>query len=995
MNSGLSSIFSTLDIGPENGLAINDSLSNMTTYQKLFFKQVQDKVGIDAVYFLRDSDGIAKVPLIYFSAIDKYESDKVAELHRLAWNLGEAPLLFIVTPDELRIFNNYRTPRKKDGSLDPNAGLIETISLTIDLESQRQQLAHYNRVQFESGDFWRTSKVRFNSKARVDTTLMNNLKAMRRTLIQRIKKRSSEEQQKDINIVSIVHGLLSRSILIKYLEERKDSNKDSVFPDGFYTQFIYSATCYTDVLVSKDATYKLFACLEKKFNGDMLPLVDNELEIVNEDDLNMLRLFLLGDTELENQQLALWPLYSFDVIPIQLISSIYELFFHLSDKDDDKGTYYTPLHLVDMLMDEVYPWEGMFSPVAFMDPSCGSGIFLVEAYRRVVCRWMHSNDKVSISNSELTELLENCIFGIDLNEEAVRVASFSLSLAMCDFLDPKSIWDSLSFPSLMQKNLFINDFFHKEAAFNTNRYDIVIGNPPWQSQMTELADIYVKEQKKTVGDKQIAQAFSLKCSGICKEDGIICLLMPSKGFLFNRSNKSKKYRSDFFKDNTVLVLVNFSIYRKFLFDHASGPAVGVIYKPQRSEDTTPIFYCTPKPLYTIEDMRKFTIEPTDICRIPRDIVKDDRIWKIAMWGGPRDLELVDKMQSSFPTLKEFLNEHGMKSAEGYNVGNKAKLCNDFLGMPHITVDNFTEYYINEEDLPQVDFNRFQVATDQNREVYKAPHLIIKQSHRKTHFLSAVLDYDALFNHSFLGIHGDTALLKYLSLIIGSSAFSYYHLMTNRRWLVERDELEAGDIRATPIPIPTAIQLEQASKIYDDISSGHPDIVRDEFVYGLYSLESYEVLILNDAISYLYDYFTAKNKSFVFSRPDENSYLQYDKTIKSILENTLGKQPIQSSQLFIGESPLSVLVLSLDTPRQDVLECHIDNAETHNLMRKLDEMLLDKRQNVFIRRNVRVYGKDSIYIIKPAQKKYWNYSSACRDADEIFSDVMKTWRFGNE
>ncbi len=213
--------------------------------------------------------------------------------------------------------------------------------------------------------------------------------------------------------------------------------------------------------------------------------------------------------------------------------------------------------------------------------------------------------------------------------------------------------------------------------------------------------------------------------------------------------------------------------------------------------------------------------------------------------------------------------------------------------------------------------------------------------------------------------------------------------------MERDELEAGDIRSTPIPTPTAGQLEEANKIYDIVSSDQSDSLRDEFVYTLYNLEPYEVLIINDAISYLYDYFNAKNKSFVFSKPDENDYAKYNDTIKTILENTLGKQPIQSSQLFLGQSPLSVLVLSLDTAPNDMLECHMDDMETQGLLRTLDGMLLDKRQNVFIRRNVRIYGKDSIYIIKPAQKKYWNYSSACRDADEIFSDIMKTWRYGNE
>jgi len=76
------------------------------------------------------------------------------------------------------------------------------------------------------------------------------------------------------------------------------------------------------------------------------------------------------------------------------------------------------------------------------------------------------------------------------------------------------------------------------------------------------------DHKKVVGDKQIAQAFSIKCSDICKDTGVICLLMPSKGFLFNRSKKSSQYRKSFFETNTVFAIINFSIYRKFLFDHA-------------------------------------------------------------------------------------------------------------------------------------------------------------------------------------------------------------------------------------------------------------------------------------------------------------------------------------------------------------------------------------------------------------------------------------------
>ena len=199
-------------------------------------------------------------------------------------------------------------------------------------------------------------------------------------------------------------------------------------------------------------------------------------------------------TGVQTCALPIWPLYDFNIIPIKIISSIYELFFHLSDDgNDDKGTYYTPLHLVDTLLDEVYPWEGKYEPISFIDPSCGSGIFLVEAYRRIVCRWMQTNNTSQINNAQLTNILQNCIFGVDLNEEAVRVASFSLSLALCDFLDPRSIWNELTFPKLVNTNLIISDFFDDRLRNRLTEYDVVIGNPPWQSQLTQAAKKYLKQ----------------------------------------------------------------------------------------------------------------------------------------------------------------------------------------------------------------------------------------------------------------------------------------------------------------------------------------------------------------------------------------------------------------------------------------------------------------------------------------------------------------------
>lgn len=753
-----------------------------------------------------------------------------------------------------------------------------------------------------------------------------------------------------------------------------------------------SAKQYTDVLSSKEATYSLFRTLKEKFNGDTLQVSEVEIEIITQNDLDELRTFILGDSELESKQLALWPFYSFDIIPIQLISSIYELFFHLSDEDDEKGTYYTPLHLVNLVMDEVYPWEGEYKDTSFFDPSCGSGIFLVEAYRRLVCRWMSQNDIHTITCDQLNLLLKSSIFGVDINEEAIRVASFSLSLAMCDFLDPRSIWDKLSFPRLLDNNLISSDFFDEDKSFNNRKFDVIIGNPPWQSNITRKTKEYLKKANRVIGDKQIAQAFSIKCSELCKQSGIICLLMPSKGLLFNRSDKSRTFRANLFSYNNVLAIINLSVYRKFLFDHASGPAAAIIYTPKKEEISQPIVYCTPKPIYTIEDIRKFSIDPTDICRIPCDMIDDDRIWKIAMWGAPRDLELIGKMQSTFAPMATFIEENRMTTAEGFKRGNRKHQCYDFNGLPLVEAKSFKPYYVSSDELQTVDFDDFECIVKNAREIFAAPHLIIKQSHKNGTFLSEVLDYDAVFNHSLLGVHGDMNKLKYLSVIIGSRVFTYYHILTNRKWLVERDELEAGDIWQTPIPKPSDEEISESCDIFDElVISPLKKQTAEKFARHMYRLKEYESYQIDDVIDYVYDYFKNKRHSVSFEQPSIDAYRLYYHCIHEVLTNTFGSSVGLSGDLYFGNAPLSVLVLSLGRQCVNGLNVITSDERLNEILSSLDSSLVDSQNMVFVRRNLRIYQQDRIYIVKPSQRKYWTYSAACRDADEIFEDVSKAWR----
>ena len=363
-----------------------------------------------------------------------------------------------------------------------------------------------------------------------------------------------------------------------------------------------------------------------------------------------------------------------------------------------------------------------------------------------------------------------------------------------------------------------------------------------------------------------------------------------------------------------------------------------------------------------------------------------------MWGAPRDLELIGKMQSTFAPMSSFIEENHMTTAEGFKRGNRKHQCCDFEGLPLVEAKSFKPYYVSSDELPIVDFDDFECIVKNAREIFAAPHLIIKQSHKNGTFLSEVLDYDAVFNHSLLGVHGNISKLKYLSVIIGSRVFSYYHILTNRKWLVERDELEAGDIWQTPIPNPSDAEVAEACKIFDGLAvSPAKKEKAEQFVRHMYRLKEYERYQIDDVIDYVYDYFKNKKRSVSFSRPSIDSYKLYYASVKEVLTRTFGTGVGFSGDLYFGDAPLSVLALNVEHPTTKDLNVITNNDQLNEILLNLDRSLVDNQQMVFVRRNLRIYQREKIFIVKPAQRKYWTYSAACRDADEIFEDISKAWR----
>lgn len=980
---------STLDLTKENGLVEIDSDTD-DEFQRYILKQAKEKLDIDAIFFLKPEIG-PSIPLIYFRKLEsKEDHHKIAELHQLIWNMGQAPLLFVVLPTTVLIYNAYEPPKKlDDGRLDDQAGLIEELGLYVEAEAEIKEQLKYHRSELVTGSYWQKHGEQFKKEKRAYQTLLHNLDFMREKLI---------EQGLPADIV---HKLLNRSIFIKYLEDRKDKEGHNVFPEGYFARHLQGAKCFTDLLSDRGATYSLFRDLNDKFNGDIF-IINREEEKTTQKHLILLQRLLKGDAYLDSGQMALWPLYSFDVIPIELISNIYQQFLHHEKNNETTGQYYTPCHLVTFLMDEVLPWSGDNTDLKVFDPSCGSGVFLVEAYRRLISRWMQANPGQRPLISDLTDILTKNIFGVDIDSKAIRIAALSLYLTMCDYLEPRHIWEGVKskplFKPLINNNLFESDFFEKDALFSDEKYDLIIGNPPWQSELSEPARMYITANNKTIGDKQICQAFLWRVGELCKPDGKICMVVSSKSLLFNRSTPNREFRKQFFSSFNVKTIINFSALRHVLFSKAVAPCAAVVFSPNEIEDRQPIFYCSPKPSYSPQDDWLLIIEPQDIAHIPKDeAIENEIIWKVAMWGTPRDYELIKRL-SRQSNLEEICEEKGWIHGEGFIVGNRKYEDLFLFGKPYVDVRELQRFAMDEESLPSLDETQFIRSRTRKREIFKGPHLLIKQSPKvDVGLIAALLEKDAVFRHSILGIHGKEKDLNQLALccsVVNTKISLYYEMLTSRSWLIERDEFEKEEIMNLPMPkknLDQTIDYEFLKNL-----SKNPEVneIINELVANWFDIDETEMILINDTIDYTLDYFRRKNKSAAVESVDGTTLKNYIDTFCNVLNNSFSSQEkVFAGNIFLGESPLQVVSVRLvDASEEAAVKAQVQEHKLKDVLNKLDEILIEERSpSIYIRRNLRRYSGHKISIIKPNQRRYWTKSAAMRDADETYADIMLLWR----
>ena len=918
-----------------------------------------------------------------FKEFADVDEDYLSDLHRSLWNHNRAPLLIAVLPQEVRVYNCFAPPLRDSGQLMSENGALlkQAVQQVTDVLELRRQLSEYRRREIVSGRFVQAQQGGFNRENRVDKRLLQNLSEVRSLLIA------------DGLSKSVANSLLGRSIFVRYLEDR------GVIKEEYYSRFSSGLSFHALLDGSLTETYQLFEELADRFNGDLFPINDLERNQVKPHHLQRLGRFLGGE-EVTSGQMYFWA-YDFKYIPIELISAIYEAF--LDEDRNQASAYYTPTEIVDYVLNEVLPFETGAQTIKILDPACGSGIFLVEAYRRLVMLHRHARDSQNLSFDELRDLLTGSIHGVDLSAEAIQVAAFSCYLALLEFLEPKSIWEDVRFPTLKGINLFVNDFFDLDAPFNERLYDIIVGNPPWQSSLTVKATDYIRKNNHTIGDKQIAQAFLWRAPTLLADQGRVCLLAPSKGVLFNQSGRNREFRRSFFMGYEVTQVVDFSAFRRSLFRKAVAPMVAVFYQALsgRNSGRNEFMYLNPHPSPLSEGLAGIVVFGDEVRRLSRrQAASHPYIWKVALWGTPRDLILVDDLCERFPSLEKVCQSRGWLIREGVTVsGSSANPAPELAAMRYVPVSAVQPFHVSSRAEERI--NREVFHRPGNASLYRGPHVLLRAGVLATGVLaSAFLRDDAVFTDKITGIAGPSEDMDYLKVAcayLNSSLARYYLFLTASQWGVERDAVLLTEQKKLPcaIPLEDTDLLHGILSLVDRIQETGADWdwlpELDELVYRSFGVTSSEQHVIEDFLGTTMDRHYRGLRASAFDAPSTDELTLYAQAYADVFEKTTGGNRALVPTVYEGTPPYRAVSFRLaprGTPgRQPRIA---SEPELDRLLVNLEQIATEQHaRSLYFRRNIKVYEAEDIHIVKPAERRFWTRSAAFNDADETIAELLRT------
>jgi hypothetical protein len=892
--------------------------------------------GADAVFFQREQGGQRITPqaLIYGPG-SVSDDQEFASLHRKLWSWGGVPIVYRRTPGLLQLFRCAHQPDfLVNGKLRCNP--IRQLALATQIDSD----PWWDEERIRSGALWDDPEV--------CKLLLSNQKAAHKSLFDAFRRLSDALDAERILPKGLRRRLLILSLLIAYLEQR------GVFPENFFAAFLPGASRFFEVLREGPALVNLLSALEERFNGNVFSLDAAEAERLTSS--QQLERFsrLVEAKEDKGGQLSLWDLYSFRDLPVELISQIYQLFVENSD-----SSVYTPPFLVRFLVEEALSWERLDHLTSrgqiVLDPACGSGVFLVEAYKRLVLHW-RSRHAWKRPQQDVLKGLLHFVHGVDLEQDAVELAGFSLCLAMCDALEPEEIRQSIKlFPVLKDQTLHHGCFFEaKESGRLPRQIGAILGNPPFASNLqTDGASRayarYHAEHGK-LPDRQVGYLFLHEAAEALEDGGIISMLQQYN-FLYNQG--SLEFRRGFLHRYWVREVLDFiSVRGLFHKGNADTKVVVVVAEKRARPSEAKLLHATFRRTGRLDAEQGFDLDYYDLHYVPYELaLRNDRIWRANLLGGARALAFADRF-ASMRTLREHAKHVGWEFGEGFIEGKTVDRhpAKHLTGKPCLPSSGLTGDGIDSTQIHPLTTKLFRSAYTERR--FSPPMLLVKEQMELAH---------ALWTGHYL-----TYSQRMVGFCVPKERLQ--ELQKLDRWLTEKKR----PIRAYLALTSPGLFAQKATALQaDDIYSiPYPE---EEIELGVN-----EAVIVDDIVDYQADLIRLGEGSTAMGNATDASLRAFDsifcEQVSSVYRQKL--MPI-SSYRWAGA------ICQAYSFGTGVVDWDGASEMKMRVVKLLREQVSGAIQ---VNRICRLYEGNFVFLLKPDRLRYWLRSIALRDGDDVLADL---------
>ena len=536
------------------------------------------------------------------------------QTRRYAWS-AKLPLSILTDFDEFAVYDCRVKPLKTD-----KASTARIIYFKhTELEDRWEEIRSiFSKDAVQKGDYDRyvESTKKKRGTAEVDDTFLKEIERWREMLAKNIAIRNGALDEREINFV--LGRTIDRIIFLRMCEDRgiEDYGRLQALQNG------------TEVYSRLKQLYYL---ADERFNSGLFHFKEEKEIKEPPDDLSMS--VSIDDKPLKDIFKNLYypdSPFEFSVLPPEILGQVYEQFLGkvirltkghravVEYKPEVKkagGVYYTPEYIVEYIVKNTVgkALEGK-SPVtasklSIVDPACGSGSFLLNAYQFLLDWFLEKYSKNPtkhkkviykvnknewrLTTAERKRILLTNIYGVDIDAQAVEVTKLSLLLKVLEGETGETLQQSLklyherALPDLSQNikcgnSLIGSDFYdNQQLDFLDDKeryrinvfdwedefpeifsrknpgFDVVIGNPPYvrQEGIKNEKKYYQSRYSVFKSTADLYTNFVEKGITILNSNGIYGMILSNKWL---KASYGEPLRKFILEKSTILELIDFA-----------------------------------------------------------------------------------------------------------------------------------------------------------------------------------------------------------------------------------------------------------------------------------------------------------------------------------------------------------------------------------------------------------------------------------------------------